>query len=157
MIAGAVWPGPQYIGRDLRAPDPRRVLDPTDYPGSDALDKALAGGTIRADRRAPVARHGAEVGWEKNPPHKAGFEVRRDRGGGAQLRAIHIERTAADMIGRAYFSDGKPGPPARPVCAWCHQPMTVPTRRGTEQKKYCSASHKTLATQERAKARAANQ
>ena len=132
------------------------MLDPKDYPGSDALDQALAGGTIRADRPAPVARHGAEVGWEKNPPHKPGYEVRSDSGGGAQLRAIRIEHTVAEMIGREYF-DGEAGTVPGPLCAWCHQPMTAPARRGTEQKKYCSRSHKTLATQARAKARAANQ
>lgn len=43
-MSGRVWEGPDCgPGRDLRAPPPRRVLDPCDYPSSAQLDRALAG------------------------------------------------------------------------------------------------------------------
>lgn len=142
--AAAIVPGQLY-------PGPRRADIRRDR-GTAQLATAGGTGTPTQQHRGTAASMPVEpaaereLPTEKNPPHKTGYRVVRDPGGGAQTVPVHGDRrTVADYLGSQYFNDGEPSPSAGPVCAndQCSKALT-PGPAGSD-KRFCSASCRALA------------
>ncbi len=169
------YPGSHALDRTLAGADEllppppsiTRATYPPDLPAGQMYDRP-ARGDVRRDlgaaqlvRKAvskpqpPVVQRDEELPTEKHPPphHAAGFRVVRDHGGSAQVLPIQVDRTVADMIGRAFFDDGAPSPAPGRVCAHepCGKSLTPATHSGggADAKKYCSAAHRARASEQR--------
>ena len=116
-MSGAVWGGPEYIGRDLRAPQPHHVVrDPKVYPGSAAVDAALHGDrpvvthdqSEHDDAVVPGQVYGRPTRGDVHRDSRTGLAQVIEKAAGRQKQHT-VSQPAGEVAGERYPPRGVPG------------------------------------------------